>query len=206
MTPLGQVVKLSHCWSAFRLGVSLSEKASYNPPPWRRGLVQIFTGDGRGKTSAAIGAVIRALGHGLRVYIAFFMKGDYPYGERSILSQLPNVTVDSFGSREFVDPANIKPEEKEQAKRALAAAREAMLSGGYELVVLDEVNLAVAWNLIELDEVVRLIDDKPEDVELILTGRRADTQLIKSADLVTEMLKIKHPYDEGIVAREGIEY
>ncbi len=134
------------------------------------------------------------------------MKGDYPYGERTILSQLPNVTMDSFGSGGFVDPANIKPEEKEQAKRALAAAGEAMLSGGYDLVVLDEVNLAVAWNLIELDEVVRLIDDKPEDVELILTGRRADTQLIKSADLVTEMLKIKHPYDEGIVAREGIEY
>ena len=134
------------------------------------------------------------------------MKGDYPYGERSILSKLPNVTMDSFGSRGFVDPANIKPEEKEQAKRALAAAREAMLSGSYDLVVLDEVNLAVAWKLIELDEVVRLIDDKPKDVELILTGRRADTELVKLADLVTEMLKIKHPYDEGVTARKGIEY
>ena len=186
------------------------EKASsYNSPspePLRRGLVQIFTGDGKGKTSAAIGAVIRALGHGLRVYIAYFMKGDYPYGERNILSQLPNVTMDSFGSRGFVDPANIKPEEKGQAKKALAAAREAMLSGGYDLVVLDEVNLAVAWNLVELDEVLRLIDDKPQNVELILTGRRADSKLVQSADLVTEMLKIKHPYDEGVVAREGIEY
>ena len=187
----------------------MSKKASsYNPPPEpsRRGLVQIFTGDGKGKTSAAIGAVIRALGHGLKVYIAFFMKGDYPYGERSILSQLPNVTIDSFGSRRFVNPAKIKPEEKEQAKRALTAAREAMLSGSYDLVVLDEVNLAAAWNLVELDEVVRLIDDKPGDVELILTGRRADSKLVKSADLVTEMLKIKHPYDEGVMAREGIEY
>ena len=188
----------------------MGEKASsYNPlspEPLRRGLVQIFTGDGKGKTSAAIGAVIRALGHGLRVYIAYFMKGDYPSGERNILSQLPNVTMDSFGSKEFVDPENIKPEEKEQAKKALAAAREAMLSGDYDLVVLDEVNVAVAFNLVELDEVLKFIDDKPEGVELILTGRRADSKLVQSADLVTEMLKIKHPYDEGVVARGGIEY
>jgi len=167
-------------------------------------LVQIFTGDGKGKTTAAIGAVIRALGHGLRVYVAFFMKGDYPYGERSILSQLPNVTIASFGSRGFIDPANIKPEEKEQAKRALAAAREAMLSGSYDLVVLDEVNLAAAWNLVELDEVLKLIEDKPPGVELILTGRRADSKLVKAADLVTEMLKIKHPYDEGWRREKGL--
>ena len=193
---------------AFGLGASLGEKASsFNPPsPLPGGLVQVFTGDGKGKTSAAIGAVIRALGHGLRVYIVFFMKGDYPYGERNILSQLPNVTMESFGSREFIDPANIKPEDREQAKRALAAAREAMLSGGFDLVVLDEVNVAAAFNLVELDEVLRLIDDKPQAVELILTGRRADSKLVKSADLVTEMLNIKHPYDEGVVAREGIEY
>ena len=195
--------------AGFRLGASLVEKASFNPSssePLRRGLVQIFTGDGKGKTSAAIGAVIRALGHGLRVYIAFFMKGDYPYGERNILSQLPNVTMESFGTRGFVDPTNIKPEEKGQAKQGLAAARRAMLSGSYDLVVLDEVNLAVAWNLLELDEVVRLIEEKPEGVELILTGRRADSRLVKLADLVTEMLKIKHHYDKGVVAREGIEY
>jgi cob(I)alamin adenosyltransferase len=172
----------------------------------RRGLVQIFTGDGKGKTSAAIGAVVRALGHGLRVYIGFFMKGDYPSGERNILSQLPNVTMESFGVGGLVDPANIKPEEKERAKRGLAAAHKAMLSGNYDLVVLDELNLALAWNLVELGEVLKLIGDKPEGVELILTGRRADSKLIKSADLVTEMLKIKHPYDNGVVAREGIEY
>jgi cob(I)alamin adenosyltransferase len=187
----------------------LAEKvSSFNPQSSQphKGLVQVFTGDGRGKTSAAIGAVIRALGHGLKVYIVFFMKGDYPYGERSILAQLPNVTMESFGSRGFTDPANIKPEEKEQAKRALAAAREAMLSGSYDLIVLDEVNIAVAFKLVELEEVLRLIEDKPEGVELILTGRRADSRLVKSADLVTEMLKIKHPYDEGVAGRKGIEY
>jgi len=177
-----------------------------SPEPRRRGLVQIFTGDGKGKTSAAIGAAIRALGHGLKVYVGFFMKGTYPSGERNILSQLPNVTMESFGAGGFVDQANVKPEEREQAKRGLAAASKAMLSGNYDLVVLDELNLAVAWNLVELDEVLKLIDSKPEGVELILTGRQADSKLIQSADLVTEMLKIKHPYDEGVRAREGIEY
>ncbi len=81
-----------------------------------------------------------------------------------------------------------------------------MLSGNYDLVVLDEVNIAVAWKLVELDEVVKLISDKPKNVELILTGRRADTKLVQLADLVTEMLKIKHPYDEGVLARRGIDY
>jgi len=187
----------------------LSDKASYSPlapEPLPKGLVQVFTGDGKGKTSAAIGAVVRALGHGLKVYIAFFMKGDYPYGERNILSQLPNVTVDSFGSRDFVDPASVKPEDKEQAKKALAAARQAMLSGGYDLVVLDEVNVAVAFGLISVEDVLKLIGDKPQKVELILTGRRADTKLVQAADLVTECLKIKHPYDLGVAARGGIEF
>lgn len=171
-----------------------------------RGLVQVFTGDGKGKTTAALGTVLRALGHGLRVFIVCFMKGDYPYGEWNVLSRLPNVDVVRFGSRKFVAPENITPEDREQARKALAAAREAVLSGGYNLVVLDEVNLAVAWKLVELGEVIRLIKDKPRNVELILTGRRADTELVKVADLVTEFLNIKHPYQKGIKARRGIEY
>jgi len=171
-----------------------------------RGLVQIFTGDGKGKTSAALGAMLRALGQGLRVYIVFFMKGDYPYGESRIMSQLPNVEMARFGLATFCDPNNVKPKEKEQARLALAAAREATLSGKYDLVVLDEVNVAVAWKLVDLDEVIRLIKDKPANVGLILTGRSADIKLVQLADLVTEMLKIKHPYDEGVVAQKGFEY
>ena len=134
------------------------------------------------------------------------MKGDYAYGEYSTLSKLPNIDMASFGLRKFTDPANIKPEEREQAKMALSAARQALSSGKYDLVVLDEVNVALGFGLIELDEVLRLIEDKPPDVELILTGRYADTRLIEMADLVTEMVKIKHPYDKGIKARKGIEY
>jgi len=187
----------------------LTEEASLSSSssePFTKGLVQIFTGEGKGKTTAALGVVIRALGHGLRVYIVYFMKGSYPYGEHNILSKLPNVTMDSFGGLEFIDPTNVKPEEKEQARQALTAAREAVLSGNYDLVVLDEVNLAVAWKLVELDEVVKLISGRPQNVELILTGRQADTALVQMADLVTEMLKIKHPYDKGIMARKGVEY
>ncbi len=174
--------------------------------PFGRGLVQIFTGEGKGKTTAALGVVLRALGHGLRVCIVAFMKGGYPYGEWEMLARLPNVRVARFGLETFTDPTSVKPEEKEQAKQALSTAREAMLSGDYDLVVLDEVNIAVAWKLVELDEVVKLIQDKPQNVELILTGRYADTRLVQLADLVTECLKIKHPYDKGITARRGIDY
>lgn len=181
----------------------MTERAS---EPSSRGLVYIFTGDGKGKTSAATGVVLRALGHGMKVHITYFMKGDYPYGERAMLSKLPNVTMASFGTTEFVDPANVKPEDIEQARQALATAREAMLSGNYDLVVLDEVNVAVAFKLIELDEVIKLIEDKPKNVDLILTGRKANTKLVQIADTVTEMLKIKHPYDEGVLARKGIDY
>ena len=188
----------------------MTDTSSFNnsssSEPLGKGFVQVFTGDGKGKTSAALGIVIRALGHGLRVYIAFFMKGDYPYGERNILSNLPNVQFSSFGSTEFVDPQNIRPEDKEQAGQALASSRQALLSGNYDLVVLDEVNVAVDWKLVDLDDVVRLIEDKPASVDLILTGRRADAKLIQMADLVTECLKIKHPYDLGVVARKGIDY
>jgi len=169
-------------------------------------MVQIFTGNGKGKTSAALGTVLRASGHGLKVFIVFFMKGNYPYGEYASLSRLPNVDVASFGFRRLTDKANIKPEEIEQAKLALQAARKAMLSGNYDLVVLDEVNVAVNFKLIDLDEVVKLINDKPQKVELILTGRYADARLIEMADLATEMVKLKHPYDKGVKARKGIEY
>jgi len=168
--------------------------------------VEIFTGSGKGKTSAALGVILRALGHGLRVHIIFFMKGNFPYGERNMLPQLPNVSFQSFGHEHFVDPQNVKAEEREQASEALQAARAAIDSSKFDLVVLDEVNVAVAWKLINIEELLELIQEKPHNVELILTGRYADQRLIEKADLVTEMVEIKHPYKKGIKARKGIEY
>jgi cob(I)alamin adenosyltransferase len=170
------------------------------------GLVQVFTGNGKGKTTAALGTVVRALGHGFKVFIVFFMKGKYQYGEFSTLPRLPNVTIASFGLRCLIGTREIRPEEVEEARKALATARGAMLSGDYDLVVLDEVNVAVYFKLIDAEDVVRLVKDKPPDVELILTGRYADERVIELADLVTEMVKLKHPYDQGVKARKGIEY
>ena len=134
------------------------------------------------------------------------MKGNYPYGEQKTLARLPNVTLAVFGRVTFVDPDNIEEEDRREARRALDFSREAMLSGKYDLVVLDEVNVASAWGLVGLDDVIKLIEDKPENVELILTGRYADRKLIQLADLVTEMVAIKHPFDQGIKARPGLDY
>ncbi len=170
------------------------------------GLVQVFTGNGKGKTSAALGSILRASGHGFRVFIVFFMKGKYPYGEFKSLPGLPNVEVASFGLRCLIDPNNVNPEEIKQAELALKTAREAVLSGKYDMVVLDEVNVAVYFKLIPLDDVLKLIEEKPAELDLILTGRYAETAVIERADLVTEMVKVKHPYDKGVKARKGIEY
>jgi cob(I)alamin adenosyltransferase len=170
------------------------------------GLVHVFTGDGKGKTSAALGIAIRAAGHGLRTHITFFMKGEYPYGEQKTLALLPNISVARFGSLEFVDPANVKLEEREQARLALENARIAVDSGRFDLVILDEVNVAAAWNLIDVKDVIRFIKEKPESVELILTGRYADKDVIALADYVTEMKEIKHPYRKGTPSRKGIDY
>lgn len=183
-----------------------SSQDSSPEAPFGKGLVQIFTGEGKGKTSAALGTVVRALGQDLRVCIIVFMKGHYPYSEWAFFSKIPGVRIERFGLGSFVDRDNTNPEAIEEAKKALAFAREAMLSGDYDVVVLDEVNIASAWNLVDVEEVEKFIRDKPPGVELILTGRYADDRLIRLADLVTECLKIKHPYDRGIKARRGLDY
>jgi cob(I)alamin adenosyltransferase len=171
------------------------------------GLVQVFTGDGKGKTTAALGTILRAVGHGLNIFIVFFIKGSYAYGEFSALGKLPNVKLATFGLRQFMDKnIEINPEEKRQAEAALSTAREAIESGLYDLVVLDEINVALDFHLITMDDVIDIIKNKPSHVELILTGRNAAARLIEMADLVTEMVNIKHPYDKGVKARQGIEY
>ncbi len=183
-----------------------TESEQSSSRPGRKGLVQVFTGDGKGKTTAALGMALRALGHDMKVFVAVFMKGDYPYGEWEALARFPNITIARFGFRTFTDPKNVKPEERKQARLALAAAREAMLGGEYDLVILDEVNVAVGFELIPVDNVVALIKERPPQVELILTGRRANPRVVELADLVTECVKVKHPFDKGTRARPGIEY
>ncbi len=170
------------------------------------GIVQVFTGEGRGKTSAALGTAIRGLGNGLKVRIIAFMKAGWSSGEWNILDGLPEISVIRYGTDRFVDPDNPRPADREQAAAALVAGREALLGGDYDLVILDEINVAAAWHLIDIKDVIALVEEKPKQVELILTGRYADKEIVRRADLVTEMLSIKHPYDQGTSARKGIDY
>jgi len=173
-----------------------------------KGLVQVFTGNGKGKTTAALGTVLRAAGHGFKILVIFFIKGNASDGEFKTLPKLPNVEVAKFGLRKWImDTKNVSPGEKAEAKAALEAAHQAVTSGKYDIVVLDEINIAVYFKLLEVDEVIQLIKEKSPHTELILTGRNADSRIIEMADLVTEMKNIKHPYEgKGIKAREGIEY
>lgn len=173
--------------------------------PFERGLVQVYTGAGKGKTTAAIGLSIRAVGQGLRVYIAQFMKG-VTYGELKTLANVGNITVRQFGSPHWIIPDRITPEDSEAANRGFDEVREAVFSGDYDIVIMDEINVATAWGLVPLERVVDLIVNRPPKVELVLTGRLARPEIIELADLVTEMVPIKHPFEKGIFARRGIEF
>lgn len=170
-----------------------------------KGLVLVFTGDGKGKTTAALGQVMRAAGHGLKTAIVFFMKGDYTYGEFSALRRF-GIEFKVFGLPDLADPAHLKPEEIKQAKLALDSARQLIESAKYDMVVLDEVNVAAAMGLIDIEDVIHVINSKPPGMNLVLTGRYADRRLVEIAGLVTEMKAVKHPYDQGILARKGIEF
>ncbi|ADJ25892.1 cob(I)alamin adenosyltransferase [Dehalogenimonas lykanthroporepellens BL-DC-9] len=174
--------------------------------PLKRGLVQVFTGDGRGKTSAGLGTALRASGRGLRVYIVYFMNTSYDSGEHEVLYRLPGVSWVAFGPGLVRHPEQPSPEIRDKASQALAEARRAMLSGDYDVLILDELNIVTGWGWLETDDVLSLIKDKPEQVELVMTGRLAPPEIRDAADLVTEMKKIKHPFDAGIPARQGIEY
>ncbi len=175
-------------------------------PKLEQGLVQVYTGNGKGKTSAAFGLALRAIGRGLRVYVIQFIKGGFDYGELYIVDKLPNITLKAFGRGKFVTEKPPKKEDIELAQKALALAEEVVKGGEYDIVILDEVNVALNLKLIRIEKVLELIRNKPEHVELVLTGRYASHEIIKAADLVTEMKEVKHPYNNVYQARKGIEY
>jgi cob(I)alamin adenosyltransferase len=169
-----------------------------------KGYVQLYTGDGKGKTTAALGLALRASGGGLRTYIGQFMKGQ-SYGELDAVRDHPLITIEQYGDVRCIHREDVTPEHIAQAHRGLERARGAMGSGEYDIVVLDEVNVAIWFGLLAVHEVLAFLDQRPEHVEVILTGRRAPLELIDRADLVTEMREIKHYYQQGVMAREGIE-
>lgn len=172
----------------------------------RKGLVQVYTGNGKGKTTASLGLALRAIGHGMKVYVVQFMKGDTDYGEIVAARKLKNLKIVQFGRKEFVDRENPAKIDIQLARKALKQAEKAIMSGKYDIVVLDEINVALEWKLIGLGDVLAVVKKRPKHVELVLTGRYAHPQLVRCADLVTEMREVKHPYQKGVLAREGIEH
>ena len=171
----------------------------------REGFVQLYTGDGKGKTTAALGLVLRALGHGMRVAVLQFMKADPTWGEIVMLRRL-GVEVRQCGLDHWVIKGDATEEDLAAAREGFERARELVSRGDHDLVVLDELVTAVFFELVPLDDVLALLREKPAHVELVITGRRAPEELLAAADLVTEMVPRKHYYDAGVEAREGIEF
>ena len=170
-----------------------------------RGYVHVYTGEGKGKTTAAFGLALRAAGHGKRAYVGQFMKGR-PSGEIAALRGHPLIVVEQYG-----DPGSTRRSEAAAPPRAhadegLVRAAAALTSNGNELVVLDEIDVAVQFGLLSEQDCVRLIEARPQHVELVLTGRSASPAVIELADLVTEMREVKHYYRRGVQARAGIEF
>ena len=173
---------------------------------YRKGLVQVYTGNGKGKTTAAFGQALRAVGQGYRVCIIQFMKGR-KYGEFLAAEKyLPNLTIHLSGLDSFVMRDNPAPLDIELARQGLDLARQAIASGDYDMVILDELNVAADFRLIPLDDVIDLIKNKPASVDLILTGRYAPPEIVELADTVSEICEIRHHYNAGVKDRAGIEY
>ncbi len=170
------------------------------------GYIHVYTGNGKGKTTAALGLAFRAMGRGKRSYIAQFMKGQ-EYGEVRAASMVSShITIQQFGEKE---PCHTTKEPTDEsiklAERALITAHNAMLSGNYDIIILDEINVAHYYNLITTQDILEFMSRKPYAVELILTGRYAADEVIRAADLVSDIVEIKHYFNRGILARDGIE-
>ncbi len=171
------------------------------------GKIQVFTGEGKGKTTAALGLAWRAIGRGLKVFMVQFLKAPDTSGEQFAAKALgPMFTIKPMGRKGFIRKRGCEPLDALMAEHALDEARTAMLDSGYDVIILDEVNVAVHLGLVNVEAVLDLIDSKPENVELVLTGRYAPPEIVKRADSVVEMKKIKHHFDKGIPARKGIEF
>ncbi|MFW6205717.1 MAG: cob(I)yrinic acid a,c-diamide adenosyltransferase [Gemmatimonadota bacterium] len=172
----------------------------------KKGYIQVYTGSGKGKTTAALGQAVRAAGAGLRTFVVQLMK-EYPYSELEGLAPLADrITIEQYGGDAFVYRGELPDaEEKAKAARALERAVEVMEEGDYDVVVLDEACVAIYFQLVTVADVLAVLDAKPDGVELVLTGRYCPDEIVKRADLVTEMTEVKHYYQQGVTARKGFE-
>jgi cob(I)alamin adenosyltransferase len=172
-----------------------------------KGAIHVYTGDGKGKTTAALGLAWRAVSRGLKVYMVQFMKAPNTSGEHLFADSFaPMFTIRPMGRNGFIGDRPVEPEDLSCAEAALESARGAMLSGKYDVLILDEANVAVYKRLLEVEKLLALMADKPNDLVLVLTGRNAHPDVIDIADVVVEMKKIKHHFDKGVRATEGIDY
>jgi cob(I)alamin adenosyltransferase len=171
----------------------------------KKGYIQVYTGNDSGKTTASLGLILRAVGAGKKVFLGQFAKGQIYSEIKAIEEYLPSVTVKQYGLECFI---NNKPKQEDidMARKGLEEVREVILSGDYDLVVLDEANIAVYYNLFSIEELIDILKQKPEAMEIVITGRYATPEIIEFADLVTEMKEIKHYYTKGIIARLGVEF
>jgi cob(I)alamin adenosyltransferase len=173
-------------------------------PALEKGLVHVYTGNGKGKTTASFGLAVRAIGHGIRVCIVQFMKGR-KYGELKAAKRL-GIEIEQYGRDKFVNRNKPAEVDVKLAKKGWERAKEAISGGEYGLVILDEINVAMYFKLLDVSEVVKFIKSKPPHVELVLTGRYAPDEITAIADYVTEMKEVKHPYQKGITSRKGVEW
>jgi cob(I)alamin adenosyltransferase len=169
-------------------------------------MIQIYTGNGKGKTTAALGLALRACGQKKKVLMIQFMKGKVNYGELRSARKLPGFTIKQFGRPSFVDKKNPAKEDLAGARKAVEFARRSITSGRYNIIILDELNVALDFQLVALKEVLELVAAMPEKMELVITGRYAHPKIVKLADLVSEVKEVKHYYRQGVPARKGIEY
>jgi len=172
---------------------------------FEKGKIHVYTGSGKGKTTAAIGLGIRASGADNKIFMIQFMKGRL-YSELIAIEKIPNFEYMQYGRDEFVSKENPDKIDIQFARKGFEHAKKIINEKKYDMLILDEINVAVDFNLINVNEVIKLIQEKPDNMELVLTGRYADTEFVKIADIVTEMLEIKHPYKTGLNAREGIDF
>ena len=172
-----------------------------------KGYVQVYTGNCKGKTTAALGLAFRAMGSGLKTYIGQFMKGQQ-YGELEAAKMVaPYITIEQYGRKDLVHVKNPPREDDlRMAADGLARARDAMMSGSYDIVVFDEILTAHHFNLVSLDSILDIVRTRPDKVEVVLTGRYAPPEVVDACDLVTEMVEVKHYYSRGVGARRGIEF
>lgn len=183
----------------------------YNPEFSKHGYIQVYTGNGKGKTTASLGLAMRALGRGWKVLIVMFTKGGNDYGELIFFSQLcpelkDKVKIVQAGLDRIVYATNISDQDKKQIQNGWDIAKNAIKNDEYQLIILDEANIAIDLKLIDLKEMVDVLKNKPEEMEIVLTGRNAKQEIIDTAHLVSEIIPVKHYWDIGIKARKGIEF